>query len=59
MMQTVRFTRLVVHDIRTDGHITSCGYRSVTAMAQSEIVKTSHGHRTGSVRLYFKCVDTV
>ena len=43
---------------KTDGHLTSHGYRRETARAQSEIVGTPHGHRTGSLRFPLKvCGD--
>ena len=35
---------------KTGGHLTSHGYNRETARAQSEIVETPHGHRTGSLR---------
>ena len=51
----------VVHDgstRTTDVQLTSHGYRRETARAQSEIVGTSHGHRTGSLRFPLKvCGD--
>ena len=43
---------------KTDGHLTSQGYRRQTAKAKSEIVGTPYGHRTGSVRFQLKvCGD--
>ena len=42
---------------KTDGHLTSHGYRRETARAQSEIAGTPHGHRMGFFRFPLKCGD--
>ena len=44
---------------KTDGHLTSHGYRRDTARAQSEIVGPPRGHRTGSLRFPLKVVETL
>ena len=44
---------------KTDGHLTSHGYRRDTARAQSENVGPPRGHRTGSLQFPLKVVETL